>query len=139
MPGGSICRGASATRSRAWWAPRPASWWWPTRRRSTCSRCCGRRCRCSASARSNFPTDLYIAQSLAASHDAELRLVDPHRLAGALDDSVAVLMLTHVNYRTGQMHDMAALTAAAHAVGALAVWDLAHSAGAVPVDLNGAQ
>ena len=91
------------------------------------------------SERSNFPTDLYIAQSLAAARDAELRLVDANELSGALDDRVAVLMLTHVNYRTGQMHDMAALTAAAHAAGALTVWDLAHSAGAVPVDLNGAR
>jgi kynureninase len=91
------------------------------------------------SERSNFPTDLYIAQSLAASHHCELRLVDAQDLSAALDDTVAVLMLTHVNYRTGQMHDMAMLTAAAHAAGALTVWDLAHSAGAVPVDLNGAQ
>jgi len=91
------------------------------------------------SERSNFPTDLYIAQSLAATHDCELRLVHADQLTAALDDSVAVLMLTHVNYRTGQMHDMAALTAAAHGAGALTVWDLAHSAGAVPVDLNGAQ
>jgi kynureninase len=90
------------------------------------------------SERSNFPTDLYIAQSLAAQHGCELRLLPAEQLAAALDDSVAVLMLTHVNYRTGQMHDMAALTAAAHAVGALTVWDLAHSAGGVPVDLNGA-
>ena len=90
------------------------------------------------SERSNFPTDLYIAQSLAAKHDGELRLVDTDQLAAALDDRTAVLMLTHVNYRTGRMHDMAALTAAAHDAGALAVWDLAHSAGAVPVDLNGA-
>ncbi|HEY6355032.1 MAG TPA: kynureninase [Burkholderiaceae bacterium] len=91
------------------------------------------------SERSNFPTDLYIAQSIAAAHRCELRLVDAEQLNVALDDTVAVLMLTHVNYRTGHMHDMAALTAAAHACGALTVWDLAHSAGAVPVDLNGAQ
>ena len=91
------------------------------------------------SERSNFPTDLYIAQSIAAAHQCELRLVDAEQLATALDDTVAVLMLTHVNYRTGHMHDMAALTGAAHATGALTVWDLAHSAGAVPVDLNGAQ
>jgi kynureninase len=91
------------------------------------------------SERSNFPTDLYIAQSIAAAHDCELRLVDAEKLGSALDDTVAVLMLTHVNYRTGHMHDMAALTDAAHARGALMVWDLAHSAGAVPVDLNGAR
>jgi kynureninase len=72
-------------------------------------------------------------------HEAELRLVEPEQIASSLDDRVAVLMLTHVNYRTGRMHDMAALTQAAHAAGALTVWDLAHSAGAVPVDLNGAQ
>jgi len=89
------------------------------------------------SERSNFPTDLYIAQSLAATHGFELRLVAAHELAAALDHTTAVLMLTHVNYRTGAMHDMAALTRAAHDAGALAVWDLAHSAGAVPVDLNG--
>jgi len=91
------------------------------------------------SERSNFPTDLYIAQSLAAGHDCELRLADANQLSAALDDTVAVLMLTQVNYRTGAMHDMAALTAAAHAAGVLTVWDLAHSAGAVPVDLNAAQ
>jgi kynureninase len=59
-------------------------------------------------------------------------------IAAQIDDRLAVLMLTHVNYRTGRMHDMAALTRAAHAAGALTVWDLAHSAGAVPVDLKGA-
>jgi kynureninase len=94
------------------------------------------------SERRNFPTDLYIAQSLAQQHGARLELLEsediPGRLAGARGQDVAVLTLTHVNYRTGRMHDMAGLTAMAHAAGALTVWDLAHSAGAVPVDLNGA-
>jgi kynureninase len=93
------------------------------------------------SERSNFPTDLYIAQSLAQQHGGTLELLEaediPARLAGARGQDVALLTLTHVNYRTGRMHDMAALTAQAHAAGALTVWDLAHSAGAVPVDLNG--
>jgi kynureninase len=93
------------------------------------------------SERSNFPTDLYIAESLAAQHGCTLELIDDaDAIAARLQQSdVAVLMLTHVNYRTGRMHDMAALTAAAHAAGALTVWDLAHSAGAVPVDLHGAE
>ena len=89
------------------------------------------------SERSNFPTDLYIAQSLSEDLGCTLRLVDsPEAITPALDASTAVLMLTHVNYRTGRLHDMAALTRAAHAAGALAVWDLAHSAGAVPVQLK---
>lgn len=90
--------------------------------------------------RGNFPTDLYIAQGFAAllAQGHEVRMVAPEDIEAALDDSVAVLMLTHVNYHTGAMFDMAGLTAAAHAVGALALWDLAHSAGAVPVDLAGA-
>jgi len=88
------------------------------------------------SERSNFPTDLYIAQSLCAERGLVLRLVESDELDHALDDQVAVLMLTHVNYRTGSMHDMAQWTARAHAQGALCVWDLAHSAGAVPVDLH---
>jgi kynureninase len=91
------------------------------------------------SERSNFPTDLYIAESLARERGFELVLVDaaqiPAELA-RLGERVAVLMLTHVNYRNGVMHDMAALSRAAHAAGALAIWDLAHSAGAVPVDLH---
>ena len=103
------------------------------------------------SERSNFPTDLYIAQALCAERGCTLRLMDvdagPAATPASLTDQVqaqltpdvAVLMLTHVNYRTGAMHDMAAVTAAAHAAGVLTVWDLAHSAGAVPVDLNGAQ
>lgn len=89
------------------------------------------------SERSNFPTDLYIAESLCRERGFTLKLVDSvDALPAALTPEVAVLMLTHVNYRTGAMHDMAAVTAAAHAVGALTVWDLAHSAGAVPVTLN---
>jgi kynureninase len=91
------------------------------------------------SERSNFPTDLYIAESLARQHGFELKLAEAEELSGLLDERLAVLMLTHVNYRTGRMHDMAALTAAAHAAGALVIWDLAHSAGAVPVDLHAAQ
>jgi kynureninase len=90
------------------------------------------------SERGNFPTDLYIAESLCKERGCTLRLVDEGGIAADLDEQVAVLMLTHVNYRTGAMHDMAALTAAAHRSGALAVWDLAHSAGAVPVDLHAA-
>ena len=90
------------------------------------------------SERSNFPTDLYIAEALCQERGLTLELVEPEDIAAALSDEVAVLMLTHVNYRTGAMHDMAAVTAAAHAAGALVVWDLAHSAGAVPVDLSGA-
>jgi len=90
------------------------------------------------SERSNFPTDLYIAEALCRERGCQLRLVEPEDIEAALTPDVAVLMLTHVNYRTGAMHDMAALTAQAHAAGILTVWDLAHSAGAVPVDLNGA-
>jgi kynureninase len=90
------------------------------------------------SERSNFPTDLYIAEALAAERGLELVLADgPEALPALLDARCAVLMLTHVNYRTGRMHDMAALTQLAHEAGALALWDLAHSAGAVPVDLGG--
>jgi kynureninase len=91
------------------------------------------------SERSNFPTDNYIAQSVVRAHGGELVLVDtPEEIPPLLDEHCAVLMLTHVNYRSGRMHDMALLTRWAHQAGALAVWDLAHSAGAVPVDLLGA-
>ena len=88
------------------------------------------------SERSNFPTDLYIAEALARERGFVLQLADANDIPALLNERTAVLMLTHVNYRTGRMHDMAALTRAAHAAGALTVWDLAHSAGAVPVDLH---
>ena len=87
----------------------------------------------------NFPSDLYMAngliQSLGRGH--EIRLVAPEDVAGALDESVAVLMLTEVDYRTGRKHDMARLTEAAHTAGTLTIWDLAHSAGALPIDVAG--
>jgi kynureninase len=93
------------------------------------------------SERSNFPTDLYVAQGLRdlLGERMALRLVSSDELEAALDEDSALLMLTHVDYRTGRLHDMARLTRAAHDAGALALWDLAHSAGAVPVDLNAAR
>ena len=85
----------------------------------------------------NFPSDLYIAQGLCRTlgPDYELKTVAPEDVLGALDETVAVMMITEVDYRTGRRHDMAALTARAHQVGALAIWDLAHSAGALPVEV----
>jgi kynureninase len=87
----------------------------------------------------NFPTDLYMAQGLIAllGHQHTLRLLPADQIADAIDDDTAAVLLTQVNYRTGELYDMAAITARAHAHGALAVWDLAHSAGALPVDLMG--
>jgi len=90
------------------------------------------------SERSNFPTDLYIAEGLARERGLQLVLAEPDEIAGTLDERTALLVLTQVNYRTGRLHDMAALTRRAHNAGALAVWDLAHSAGALPVDLHAA-
>lgn len=92
------------------------------------------------SERENFPTDLYVAQGLAdlLGGILEIRAVARSELGAALDDRVAVLMLTHVDFRSGELHDLAELTRRAHAAGALVLWDLAHSAGALPVDLNGA-
>lgn len=89
----------------------------------------------------NFPTDIYIAEGLASvlSDGYEVRTVDKENITGAIATDVAVVMLTHVDYRTGEMLDMASVTAAAQAAGALMLWDLAHSAGAVPVDLDAAQ
>ncbi len=87
----------------------------------------------------NFPSDLYMADGLLRSlgADYELRVVEPEQVAEAITDEIAVLMLTEVDYRTGRMHDMKALTDQAHAKGVVTVWDLAHSAGAIPVDLAG--
>lgn len=87
----------------------------------------------------NFPTDLYILQGLKAFHpDLEIRVLTPAQIASEpFGDDVAALLLTQVHYKTGEIHDMAALTAKAHAAGALAIWDLSHSAGAIAVDLNG--
>lgn len=93
------------------------------------------------SERDNFPTDLYMIQGMIdlLQQGYEMRLIDDDLpLARALDEDVAVVLLSHVNYRSGQMHDMAAVTRQAHERGALVIWDLAHAAGAVPVDLNGA-
>lgn len=88
----------------------------------------------------NFPSDLYMAEGLCRTLGPDYRLstVAPEAVEGAIDDSIAVLMLTEVDYRTGRKHDMSRLIAKAHAAGALVVWDLAHSAGAIPVDLAGA-
>jgi kynureninase len=91
--------------------------------------------------RTNFPTDIYMAQGLAGWLDRgyAVKLVDSvDEIPAALDGDTAVLMLTHVNYRTGYQHDMAALTRQAHEAGAVVVWDLCHSVGAVPVDLHAA-
>ena len=88
------------------------------------------------SERDNFPTDLYIADSVAKAHGLALELADRAAIAPRLaEGGVAVLMLTHVDYRTGRVHAMADTTRAAHAAGAIMVWDLAHSAGALPVRL----
>ncbi|GAA0779471.1 kynureninase [Roseibium denhamense] len=88
----------------------------------------------------NFPTDLYVAQGLQALLDKghELKIVAPEDVEAALNEDVAVMMLTQVDYRSGRVHDMAGLTQLAHDKGALAIWDLAHSAGAIPVNLSGA-
>ena len=85
----------------------------------------------------NFPTDLYMAEGLIAGLDQghELHLVAPEDVAGAIGPDIAAVMLTEVDYRTGRMHDMGAITRRAHDAGAVMIWDLAHSAGAVPVDL----
>lgn len=86
----------------------------------------------------NFPTDLYVAQGLirALAQGHELIIVAPEAISSALTNDVAVLMLTHVDYRIGRLHDMDALTAQAHELGIITLWDLCHSAGALPVDVR---
>ena len=88
--------------------------------------------------RANFPTDLYIADGVISTmeRDVELRLGSSEELEGQIDSSIAVLFLTHVDFRYGARYDMKHITKLAHDVGALVIWDLAHSAGAMPVDLN---
>jgi len=86
----------------------------------------------------NFPTDLYMAEGLTNMlAGRQLKTVAADEIIDAIDDDVAVVMLTHVHYKTGRKLDMAAITAAAQAKGALMLWDLSHSVGAIPVDLNG--
>lgn len=87
----------------------------------------------------NFPSDLYMADGLLKSlkQGHELKVVDPEAVAANITEDVAAVMLTHVDYRTGRVHDMKAITDKAHAAGAIMIWDLAHSAGALPVDLTG--
>ncbi|WP_176040603.1 kynureninase [Burkholderia stabilis] len=86
--------------------------------------------------RTNFPTDVYIAASVAELTGCELRCVDPDEIVAAIDEDVAVVSLTHVNYKSGKRYDMAAVTRQAHEAGVLSVWDLCHSAGAMPIGLN---
>lgn len=86
----------------------------------------------------NFPTDLYVAQGVERLlPECRLETVPVERLAAAIDEDTAVVLLTHVHYKTGRRLDMAAITAAAHARGALVLWDLSHSVGAIEIDLNG--
>ena len=84
----------------------------------------------------NFPTDAYVAQGVAELTGARFLAVPPEEVMNALDEHVAVVALTHVNYKSGQAYDMAAITRRAHAVGALVIWDLAHTAGAMPCALD---
>ena len=93
------------------------------------------------SERSNFPTDVYMMQGIEAFSGGRVRsvTVDPDDVIDRIADDVAVLLLTQVHYKTGQVRNMAEVTAQAHAKGALVVWDLSHSAGAIEVDLNGAE
>ena len=93
------------------------------------------------SEKTNFPTDVYMMQGIEAFSGGRVKAVavDPAAVLDALDDDVAVLLLTQVHYKSGRVRDMAEVTRRAHAAGALAVWDLSHSAGAIEVDLNGAQ
>jgi kynureninase len=86
----------------------------------------------------NFPTDLYVAQGLAGMLGLTVKAVPPNEVLDSIDEDVAVVTLTHVDYRSAAIHDMKAVNDMAHSVGALTVWDLSHSAGAIEIDLNGA-
>lgn len=86
----------------------------------------------------NFPSDLYVAAGVATQRGLTVETVAPGDIAAHLDETVAILLLTEVDYRTGRLHDMVALTAKAHAAGIVTVWDLCHSAGALPVGLASA-
>lgn len=90
--------------------------------------------------RGNFPSDIYIAQGLAEflGGENELLLVETDQIESAINSDVAVLMLTHVDYRTGRMWDLRRVTTLARSAGVVTIWDLSHSAGAVPVDLSNA-
>jgi kynureninase len=87
----------------------------------------------------NFPTDLYMAEGVIGTRNcaAQLRLEPADRIIDSIDSNTAVVVLTHVHYKTAAVHDMRAITAKAHEHGALVIWDLSHSAGAIDVDLNG--
>jgi kynureninase len=89
----------------------------------------------------NFPTDLYMAEGLIRTigKDHKLLTVDPEDVINQIGADTAVVMLTQVDYRTGRLHDTQAITKAAHAAGAVMIWDLAHTAGAMPIDLAGAE
>ncbi len=89
------------------------------------------------SQQANFPTDLYVAQGLAEMLGFVVKAVPPNEVLPAIDEDTAVVTLTHVDYRSAAIHDMRAINDAAHAAGALTVWDLSHSAGAIELDLDG--
>ena len=86
--------------------------------------------------KANFPTNVYIAESVAIMMGCEIRAVDPANVLAAINEDVAVVSLTHVNYRTSRRHDLEAITRRAHEAGSLMIWDLCHSVGVMPLDLN---
>jgi kynureninase len=87
--------------------------------------------------RRNFPTDLYVAQGLGGMLGIDIKTVEPDEIVASIDNDTAIVTLTHVDYRSAAIHDMAGINEAARAAGALTVWDLSHSAGAIELDLNG--
>lgn len=91
------------------------------------------------SERSNFPTNLYIAEGLCKQFGLQLKLVEPDEIISSLTEDIAIVLITQVNYRLGILHNMEAVNVKAHAAGIITIWDLCHSAGAVPIDLNHAK